>query len=352
MRAIGTRHALSYGGNFRRNTFDISLAPDGDDRNEGGAYIQDEIFLGDHFRWVVGGRVDKFSSIDDAVFSPRTTLMFKPAAGSDVPRLVQPRVPRAVVHQQQHRRRRSSTPVHLCPSSARFVVSDAARRQSRSRAGDADRVRDRLQRASSLHGPTCRRAVYWNNTEDRICFTPVAAYSPANPPPGWPLPPAFVPPGALPSRIHVPEPRDDQGQGHRAWRRYLGEPLPQRVRQLLVSVDAGDRGLPGRHDASTTSTGRRRTGSTPGSTSATRRFLGNFSVNFTDESLLAGRARCAVCRHDGRVHAGQRRRSACAGSATDRHQPQADEPGQSGSAAAHLRRHHAAQVVGEVRFSF
>ena len=33
-----------------------------------------------HFRWVVGGRVDKFSSIDDAVFSPRTTFMMKPDA--------------------------------------------------------------------------------------------------------------------------------------------------------------------------------------------------------------------------------------------------------------------------------
>ncbi len=71
---------LTYGGNFRHNTFDISIAPGGDDRNEGGGFLQDEIFLGDHFRWVVGGRVDKFSSIDDAVFSPRTTFMVKPDA--------------------------------------------------------------------------------------------------------------------------------------------------------------------------------------------------------------------------------------------------------------------------------
>ena len=43
-------------------------------------------------------------------------------------------------------------------------------------------------------------AVYWNSTDDAIRFTPVAAYSASNPPPGWPLPPQFVPPGALPSR--------------------------------------------------------------------------------------------------------------------------------------------------------
>ena len=80
VKAIGTRHALSYGGNFRHNGFDISLAPDSEDRNEGGAYVQDEIFLGNQFRWVIGGRIDKFSSIDSAVFSPRTTLMYKPAS--------------------------------------------------------------------------------------------------------------------------------------------------------------------------------------------------------------------------------------------------------------------------------
>jgi hypothetical protein len=45
---------LSYGGNFRRNTFDISLAPNGDNRSEGGGYLQDEIFLNNYFRWVVG----------------------------------------------------------------------------------------------------------------------------------------------------------------------------------------------------------------------------------------------------------------------------------------------------------
>src|SRR4030095_10054274 len=78
VRVIATRHALSFGGNYRHNTFDISLAPGGDNRNEGGAYLQDEIFLSDHFRWVLGGRVDKFSSIDNAVFSPRTTFMMKP----------------------------------------------------------------------------------------------------------------------------------------------------------------------------------------------------------------------------------------------------------------------------------
>ena len=58
VRPIGTRNVLTFGGNFRHNTFDISIAPGGDDRNEGGVFLQDEIFFSDRFRWVVGGRVN------------------------------------------------------------------------------------------------------------------------------------------------------------------------------------------------------------------------------------------------------------------------------------------------------
>src|SRR5262249_53716637 len=74
---LGGRHVLSFGGNFRRNNFDLSLAPLGSNQNEVGGYIQDEIFT-DKFRFVLGGRVDKFDVIDHAVFSPRLTFMYKP----------------------------------------------------------------------------------------------------------------------------------------------------------------------------------------------------------------------------------------------------------------------------------
>ena len=74
---VAGHHILSYGGNARRNNFNITLAPDAKDRNEFGAYFQDEIFY-DKFRLAIGGRVDKFGNIDSAVFSPRVTAMFKP----------------------------------------------------------------------------------------------------------------------------------------------------------------------------------------------------------------------------------------------------------------------------------
>ena len=76
--ALGTKHLLTYGGNIRNTAFDLSIAPGDDSRNELGFYVQDEIFISDHFRWLVGGRVDKFTVLDNAVFSPRTTFMIKP----------------------------------------------------------------------------------------------------------------------------------------------------------------------------------------------------------------------------------------------------------------------------------
>jgi outer membrane receptor protein involved in Fe transport len=69
---------VSYGGNVRRNNFEITLTPNSKDRTELGAYLQDEFFYG-NFRFNVGGRVDKYGNLSDPVFSPRVTAMYKPA---------------------------------------------------------------------------------------------------------------------------------------------------------------------------------------------------------------------------------------------------------------------------------
>ena len=75
---VGDQHIISYGGNIRRNNFDITLAEDAEDRTEIGGYLQGEFFL-NKFRLTAGGRVDKFGNIDDPVFSPRVTLAVKPS---------------------------------------------------------------------------------------------------------------------------------------------------------------------------------------------------------------------------------------------------------------------------------
>jgi outer membrane receptor protein involved in Fe transport len=195
--AIGTRHALSYGGNFRHNAFDITIAPDAEDRNEGGAYVQDELFLSNQFRWVIGGRIDKFSSIDNAVFSPRTTLMYKPAADQTL-RVSFNKAFRAPSVINNHLNVGILTPVIL-PVIGQFLLPTLA-------TGNPDLEQETLTAFefgyTGVVAPrtTVSAAVYWNNTDGSIAFTPVAFYSAASPPPGWPLPPAFVPANTLPSR--------------------------------------------------------------------------------------------------------------------------------------------------------
>ena len=201
-RAIGTHNAVTFGGNFRHNAFDVSLAPNGDDRNEGGAYVQDEVFLGPYVRWVVGGRVDKFSSIEDAVFSPRTSLLLKPNATSSV-RISFNKAFRAPSFINNHLQTSVLNEVNLSPISpvlARFIFPVAA-------VGNPDLKQESLTAYElGYTGVLNKRAtvtasVYWNTTKDAIFFTPVTFYGPANPPPTWP---AFIPPfvlGLLPAPL-------------------------------------------------------------------------------------------------------------------------------------------------------
>ena len=79
---LGGSHIFTYGGNVRQNNFDISLAQ-GDDRTELGAYLTWEYFTS-KFRFSAGARVDKFGNIDDPVFSPRVSIMFKPTPSHSI----------------------------------------------------------------------------------------------------------------------------------------------------------------------------------------------------------------------------------------------------------------------------
>jgi outer membrane receptor protein involved in Fe transport len=73
---IAGRHVVSYGGNARRNNFDVTIAPTAKYRNEVGGYVQDEFAL-DRFRLNLGGRLDKFGNIGHPVFSPRLSAIYK-----------------------------------------------------------------------------------------------------------------------------------------------------------------------------------------------------------------------------------------------------------------------------------
>ena len=186
---FGTKHLITYGGNFRINTFDLSIAPGGDSRTEGGGYIQDEIFLTDHFRWIIGGRVDAFSVLGKAVFSPRTTFMYKPT--------------------QDHAFRVSYNQAFRAPSFINSFLDVTILQQVDipglgpfvfpiRAIGNTDLDEERLTAyevgyTGTFGGRhTVSAAFYFNDTQDSILFTTSNVYTSANPPPGWPLPPQVL----------------------------------------------------------------------------------------------------------------------------------------------------------------
>ncbi len=192
---LGTRHILTYGGNFRYNGFDLSIAPRGDNRTEGGFYIQDEIFLSDHFRWLVGGRADAFSVIDKVVFSPRTTFMIKPTpehafrvsynkafrAPSFVNSFLDVTIVQAIdlgLLNPALAGRQYAFPVAAVGNEGLNEESMTAYE-----VGYTGTVADRYNLSA---------AWYLNQTSDNIFFTQSGTYSSGNPPPGWPLPPVVL----------------------------------------------------------------------------------------------------------------------------------------------------------------
>ena len=291
-RVVGTRHALSFGGNFRHNTFDISIAPTGDARNEGGAYVQDEIFLSDHFRWVVGGRVDKFSSIDDAVFSPRTTFMIKPDAAQTfrisfnrafrAPSFINNNIDVTILNQVDLRAAHPLLADFVFPIRA---VGNESLKQETLTAFE-------LGYAGVVRTVNLSAAVYWNNTEDGIFFTPNVFYSASNLPVTWPgVLPGFIltglaalnPPVLLPAGytyLNFGEVRDkgielgvdtplNRFVNVFANYSYQWKPV---VRDLPAGTSIADVNWPASNRFNA------------GFDFSYRRYLGNLSVNFTDEA--------------------------------------------------------------------
>lgn len=74
---LESRHILNFGGNVRRNNFELTIAPNAKNRTELGAYIEDSILF-NRVRFALGARVDKFGNLRDPVFSPRFSATLKP----------------------------------------------------------------------------------------------------------------------------------------------------------------------------------------------------------------------------------------------------------------------------------
>ena len=208
VQTFASRHVFTYGGNLRFNKFDLSLAPEGDDRTEFGAYAQDEIFLSDHFRWVLGARIDRFDFIDDVVFSPRTSLIIKPRESHAI-RFSYNRAYRSPSVINNFLNVTIAETINLgafSPAFAgRFYNLPVA---SVGNADLSEQSMDAYEAAytGAIGRTTMTLAFFVNRSKNDILFTELRdqRYTATNPPPGWPLPPAviaLVPGASFPARF-------------------------------------------------------------------------------------------------------------------------------------------------------
>ncbi len=184
------RNVFTYGGNLRHNTFDLSIAPDAEARTEGGVYAQDEIFLHDMLRVVLGARLDKFTSIDGAVVSPRAAVLVKPVPDQAI-RFSYNRAFRAPSAINNHIDLTITEPLPfaainpaLAPFGVFFVPIEVH--------GNPDLQEERLDAFevgyTGIFGgrTTVSAAWYLNKFKDQILFTQTGAYGITPPPPGFP----------------------------------------------------------------------------------------------------------------------------------------------------------------------
>jgi len=205
---LGQKQVLTYGGNLRYNTFDLSIAPLSDNRTEGGAFAQDEIFLSNRFRLVAGARLDRFDYLDNVVFSPRVTFMMKPHEDHTL-RLSYNRAYRSPSVINNFLDVTIAEPIDLTPFA---VLNPAVRGQTYLlpvRSAGNEVVNAPLNQTSvdayelgytgivANGRAVLSAAFYVNRTNDDILFTEdtAARYTARNPPPNWAnglLPPAVI----------------------------------------------------------------------------------------------------------------------------------------------------------------
>ncbi len=192
---FGGRHVLSYGGNVRFNSFDLSIAPRGDNRTELGGYVQDEIFLNNFLRLSLGARIDKYDNIEDPVFSPRVAVILKPSADHALrlsfnkafrsPSLINNFLETRIVNQLNLGAINPalSGVIYNFPVSATGNESLTEESTESFEVGYTGIIKNRA---------TLSASVYFTKNEDEIFFTQVGRYRASAPPPGFPLPPVIL----------------------------------------------------------------------------------------------------------------------------------------------------------------
>jgi outer membrane receptor protein involved in Fe transport len=200
----GSKNVLTYGGNVRMNRFALSIAPGEDHRTETGAYVQDEYAANKYLRIVAGARVDKFTSIDKAVFSPRVAFLLRPHDDHTF-RLSYNRAFRAPSMINNNLNVTIANPLPLAafglPGQFFLVPTDAV-----GNPGLTEEHADSFELSYTgivNKNITVSWAYYQTRLDQEILFTQSAEWSPLTPPPGWTLNPAFW--AAAQSSAHFPQ---------------------------------------------------------------------------------------------------------------------------------------------------
>jgi len=188
LHVLRSRHLLSYGGNYRYNNFDLSFAPRGASRDEGGVYVQDEIIVSRHYRWIAGARIDRFDVLQKAVVSPRTTFLIKPR-------------PSQTIRVSFNRAFRAPSLVNSFLGTSilnELDLGPAGRFQFPTVAVGNEQLREEALTAyeagyiGGFGRTTLGAALYVYRTRNTILFTQSDSYTSGGPPPGWPIAPAVL----------------------------------------------------------------------------------------------------------------------------------------------------------------
>ena len=256
LQTFANRHVVSYGGNVRLNFFDLSIAPTSDDRKEFGIFGQDEIFLSNMFRWVVGGRVDRFDYIDDFVFSPRTTFMIKPQENHTF-RVSYNRAYRSPSVINNHLNLVIAQPIDIRGLAVAIGLPPTAVPNPYALpiniTGNQDLKEQSLDSFEIGYSSVVKRAVisaayYHNWVKNEILFTEDTTGRYRAGEPAGELAAAAsahqLCPGRKPARsIHVLELRQEHAAGIRAGCQLTGQRVRGHVRELLVAGEARPEGL-------------------------------------------------------------------------------------------------------------
>jgi outer membrane receptor protein involved in Fe transport len=198
---LGAHNIFTYGADYRTSKFDLQIAPGSQDKTEWGAYLQDEILLGEKVRWLVGGRYDEVDPLKNGVFSPRTSLLISPKPNHTfrVSYNEAFRAPSAINSYLDVDILNQVGPL-LIPANASGNVALSEEKLKAYEVGYVGSFDNRL---------TFTLAAYRNITRDSIDFYAADFYGPGNlpplgAPPGIGVPPQLIPcfyvyPGTVPS---------------------------------------------------------------------------------------------------------------------------------------------------------